>query len=375
MRSPARRIDAVDLARGLALVGMMLTHLGPRWYDENPPIGQMLAGGRAAPLFAMLAGVALTIVHQRDPRGAGSTRATWIRALLLIALGLWLGMLDNMPVLIILASYGVLIVVALPFRRLSTRVLLGLAALWAVVAPVVLLWGKIHHPALESGQVELSDLKHPLDLAMELVAWGTYPAGVWFAYVLVGLAIGRLDLHRAAVVWRLVAVGAALVVTTLGAGWWLIEHGRVDDPDGLGWRLLFSQEPWPYGDATWNNLLLVGEHTSTPLNVVSAIGSAVLVVGLCALVLLLPWSRLVLTPLRAAGAMTLTLYTIHVLWTWRLRIAELDEPTFAKGSYADWVLQVVVLCVGAVLWQRFVGKGPLEWLVRRLSVWGRRTRA
>ncbi|MEJ7636243.1 heparan-alpha-glucosaminide N-acetyltransferase domain-containing protein [Aeromicrobium sp.] len=369
-RSTTARVEAVDLARGIALVGMMLVHIGPYWIERNPPIGSIVAGGRAAPLFALLAGVALTIVHDRDPRGAGSTRATWIRAVLLIALGLWLGSLEDLPVLIILASYGLMIVLALPFRRLSTRVLLVLAAVWALAAPVALLGARIAHSPVQAGQAELSDLKAPHDLVSELVVWGAYPAGVWFAYVLAGLAIGRLDLRRTVVAWRLVAVGVALVSTTLGAGLFLINNGMAADSDGRGWRLLFASD---YGLAQWEDLLLVGEHTSMPLNVLSATGSAVLVIGVCALLVRLPWARLILVPLRAAGAMTLTLYVIHVLWTWRLRVDFLDDPAagIPKGSYQDWLLQVVVLCVVATLWQRFIGKGPLEWLMRRASVWGR----
>ena len=371
------RVEAVDLARGIALIVMMLVHLGPHWIDRNPPVGHIVAGGRAAPLFAMLAGVALTLVHDRDPRGAGSTRATLIRAVLLIALGLGLGSLHDMPVLIILAFYGLLIVVALPFRRLSTRALLILAAVWAIAAPVVLLWARIAHAPVETGQAEWSDLKHPLDLLMELVVWGTYPAGVWFAYVLVGLGIGRLDLRRAAVAWRVVADGAALLAMTLLAGWFFIRTEAVKGDGDLGWRLLFAERFWPFDTGRWSDLLIVGSHTSTPLNVVSAIGSAVLVIGLSALVLRLPWARIVLTPIRAAGAMTLTLYTVHVLWAWRLRVDYMEDHDglWSEGSLRDWLIQVVVLCVAAVLWQRFVGKGPLEWLMRRLSVWGRRVPA
>ena len=373
----AGRVEAVDLARGFALLGMMLVHLAAYWTEPDPPVGHMLIGGRAAPLFAMLAGTALMLVHEREPRGAGAWRATLIRAVLLVALGLGLGSLHDMPVLIILAFYGLLIVVALPFRRLSTRALLVLAGVWAVAAPVAVLWARIEHAPVKAGQAELSDLKHPADLVMEVLVWGAYPAAVWFAYVLVGLAIGRLDLRRTAVACWLVGVGAALVAATLLTGLILIRNGTVDDRYDMGWRQLFAQNFWPFEPMRWNDLLQVGQHTSTPLNVFSSIGSAILVVGLCALVIRVPWARLLLTPVRAAGAMTLTLYTVHVLWAWRLRVGFNEEHPndFAPGSYRDWAVQVVVLCLAATLWQRFIGKGPLEWIMRRLSVWGGRARA
>lgn len=377
-RSPMSRVDAVDIARGIALLGMMFAHLGPRWIGENPPVGQMLAGGRAAPLFAMLAGVALSLVHRRDPHGAGSVRATCIRALLLVVLGLWLGSLDDMPVYVILAFYGLMIVVALPFRGLSTRVLLVLGVAWAAVVPVLLLWLQISHGPVVSDQAELSDVLPPWHLLAELVVWGAYPAGVWFAYVLVGLGIGRLDLGRPRIALLVSAGGAVLVAATLAAGLVGISRDVFGDTGTLGWRLLFVRGSFPYAPAQWEELWLVGEHTSRPLNVLSATGSALLVIGLCALLARLSWARLVLTPLRAAGTMTLTLYTIHVLWTWRLAIrgAENDDPGGLTDSYGDWLLQVIVLCVLATLWQRLVGRGPLESVVRFLSVtaWGARER-
>ncbi|MDR7086556.1 putative membrane protein YeiB [Aeromicrobium panaciterrae] len=372
MPRPGSRIEAVDLARGLALIGMMFTHIGPHWMNKNPPVGDVIAGGRAAPLFALLAGVALTIVHQRDPRGAGSTRATWIRAVLLIALGLALGSLEHVPMFIILAYYGVMIVLVLPFRRLSTTWLFVLGTVWALVAPVVLLWAQ-REKQVYTQQTEWADLQHPGELFMEIVVWGIYPVGVWIAYVLIGMAIGRLDLRSVKVAWRLVATGVALVVSTLAAGMVAIKAGVFDDLLDGTWRGLFVGPVYPYERPTWDELLLVGQHTSRPLGMLSAIGSAILVVGLCALLVKVPWARLVLTPVRAAGAMTLTLYTVHVLWSWRLRVDFLhDHPGGVhEGTYEIWLLQVVVLAAAATIWSLSFGKGPLEWLVRRLSVWGK----
>ncbi|WP_332643906.1 DUF418 domain-containing protein [Aeromicrobium sp.] len=371
------RIEAVDLARGFALIGMMFTHIGPRWTGENPPVGDMLAGGRAAPLFAMLAGVALTIVHQRDSRGAGSLRATWIRAVILFAVGLALGSLDQVPMFIILAYYGVLIVVVLPFRRLSTTSLFALGTVWAIVAPIALLWAQREHKLVSSGQTEWKDLQHPGELFMEIGVWGVYPVGVWIAYALIGMAIGRLDLRSIAVASRLVGVGVALVVATLSSGLVAINNGVFDGQRDGGWRILFTSPYYPYEKPLWDELLLVGQHTSRPLGMLSAIGSAILVIGLCALLVRIPWARLLLTPIRAAGAMTLTLYTAHVLWSWRIRVGFYDDHPdgIQPHDYGDWLLQVAVLCVLATLWSLTLGKGPLEWLVRRLSVWGRKEKS
>lgn len=365
----AARVDAVDVARGVALIGMMLVHVGPRGeFGEAPPLGDIVAGGRAAPLFAMLAGVALTLVHRRDPDGAGSVRATVVRCVLLIALGLGLGSIDDMPAFIILAFYGLMIVVAMPFRSLSTRVLAIVALAWIALAPVLLIGVQVLHDPVPLRQPELSQLPNPLDLLAELIVWGAYPAGVWMAYLLVGLLVGRLDLRRSDIAWRLAGVGAALVASTVSLAYVLFSTGAMDDRHALGWPVLFSQRVYPYEEARWGDLLLLGVHSSTPLNVISSIGSALLVIGLCAAVVRAPWAELLILPLRAAGSMTLTLYTIHVLWFWRATSAADAPALLAPGSYQHWLLQVVVLCTAAMIWRQLVGRGPLEWLMRVLSV-------
>lgn len=377
-RAGRGRVDAVDLARGIALIGMMFVHLGPTWVGTSPPVGQILASGRAAPLFAMLAGVALSLVHRRDPHGAGSVRATIIRAAVLVAMGLSLGSLDQMPVYVILAFCGVLVVAALPFRGLSARVLIGLGLVWALAVPVLLLWVQIRRGPVDEGQAELSDLTAPWSLVSELLVGGAYPAAVWFAYVLVGLGIGRLDLGRLRVAMTVLVGGAVLVGVSLGVGAVGIARGVFDDGSVQGWQQLFVRSSYPFEDARWRELWLVGEHTSRPLNVVGAIGSALVVIGLCVLLYQVPGRgvAVAMRPLRAAGAMTLSLYTVHVLWTWRLRVhaSTTDTPFGSDGGYGDWLLQAVVLCAAATVWLAFWPRGPVEQLVRIASL-PRRTNA
>jgi uncharacterized protein len=253
-------------------------------------------------------------------------------------------------------------------------VLLGAGLVWAVVVPVGLLALQITHGPVIADQAELSDVVPPWSLLTELFVWGAYPGAVWFAYVLVGLGVGRLDLRRVATAVRVAALGALLSAGSLTIGAIAIARGWTGLDDALGWRQLFVMTSYPYEPAQWRDLWLVGEHTSRPLNVVGATGSALLVIGLCALVVHVPWSRVVLLPLRAAGTMTLTLYTVHVLWTWRLQVHARDGGAFGPvaASYRDWLLQVVVLCAAATVWHRFVGRGPLEHVMRAVTSLGRR---
>jgi uncharacterized protein len=366
-RPTVSRVEAVDLARGFALLGMMLAHLGPRVVGGLPPVGDLIVGGRAAPLFALLAGVSLSLVHRRDPRGAGSAWATCVRAVCLFAIGLVLGSLDEVPMLVILCFYAVLTVAAVPFRRLSAPVLLALGGAWAVLVPVLDFWLRRVLDPLDAGQVELDDLDHPVDLVQELFVWGAYPALVWFAYVLVGLGVGRLDLRRRAVTGGLVGAGLVLLALTFAVAWAAIRRGLLEETGLSDVHLLFVSMNNQFATTSWDLLLVLGQHTSTPVNVVSAIGSALLVIGLCALAMRVRVLRLLSVPIRAAGSMTLTLYTLHVLWTWQA-----DLPS--EGGYDDWVLQVVVLCAAATSWRLTVGRGPLESLVRVVSLPRWRTR-
>ncbi len=354
----SRRLVAVDLARGIALIAMMLAHLGTAWDGRgNPPVGEVISTGRAAPLFALLAGVSLTLVHRRDPGGAGSVRATVVRGVLLVLLGVALGSLRDMPILIILAVYGVLIVLALPARHLPTRALVALTVAWSVLAPIGLLALRVARDPVLVEQPTWSDLQHPVQLIGTVVLWGGYPAVVWMAFVLAGLLIGRLDLGDVLVGAQLLGGGLVVASSSLAIG-------RLFEPD---WRQLFARDLYPSVPADWSDLWVTSPHSSMPLDVIGAMGSATMVVGLCVLLVRVRVIARLLWPLVAAGSMTLTLYTVHALWTWRLR---LDEPVPVEG-WGVWALQVVVLVGVAAAWRWRMRRGPLEQVVRWLSRPGR----
>ena len=362
-----RRLPAVDLARGIALLGMMLSHLGPsRVPQEWPPVADLLVDGRAAPLFAVLAGLSVGLMGRFDRHGMGSAPSIVVRALLLLLIGLALAALPNLLILVILPCYALLLVLVLPLRSLSTRWLFALAGVWAVVGPVLLLLlrRRVDPPTLEHNYQ--ASLLHDLgDVPLEVLLWGGYPAVVWLAYVVLGLALSRLDLADLRTGVRLLGAGAVLTAGALALGVLAIFQDTFVDVLGPPEvRQVFT--PGGHFDELDSSILLTaGPHAAGPLAVLGAAGSAMVVLGLCVLACRGVAGTTLTAPIRAAGSMTLTLYVLHVVLTW---MGDEHDKPITDGTYLEWVAQALALVVFATLWRTALPRGPLEQVVRTVSL-------
>jgi hypothetical protein len=372
-----RRVVGVDVARALALLGMMATHLLPGQIGFDVPWPQQLAGGRASALFAVLAGVSVALVSGRTSPVRGLTRYAAsvrlvVRAGIIGALGLLLGMLPT-GIAVILAYYAVLFVLALPFLGLRAGQLATLAVAWAVVAPAVTQALRPLLPPHQVGSPRPDDLLQPLHLASELLVTGYYPALVWLAYLFAGMAIGRCRLERAPLAVGLLAGGLLLAIAAKltssallrvgGAREALLATapagpgGRTADPRALDALLTHGLHgTTPTG--TWWWLATSAPHSGTSFDLAQTTGSAMAVLGAC--LLLARAGPRVWAVLFGAGAMTLSLYTLHVLIMARGYWPYLES----SDHYGDQVL--LVLGIGA-FFALVPLRGPLEALVSRVS--------
>lgn len=357
----ATRLVGIDVARCLALLGMIATHVAvARDPDGSLSTLQWIAGGRASALFAVLAGVSLALVSgRRTPVGGGErfrvSLAISVRALSLVLIGLALAEIGT-GVAVILAYYGVLFVLALPFLGLGTRALLGLAVLWAVAVPLV---SHVVRPMLPDRQFanpDLEQLAAPGRLLAELLLTGYYPALPWLAYVLLGLGLGRLDLSRRGVQARLVVVGLGVAAAaTVVSGLLTRAAGFTDaELDAIAGGM-FGQTPTD----SWDWLLVVAPHSTTPFDLLQTGGSAMLVIGACLLVVdrvraAAPDAERAVAIFFGAGTMTLTLYVLHVVLRETFVTPDDDRALL-------WHV-VIVLWLGALL-VAIGRRGPLEWLV------------
>lgn len=337
------RIAGVDLARGLAVIGMFAAHLlltADRFIWTDPFTWTAVVDGRSSILFATLAGVSIGLVTGgRTPfPGARMTWALWrlvLRALMLLVLGILL-ILTGVPVFVILPAYAILFLLALPFTRLSARVVLWTAAAIAVIMPFV-------QPALDALPIWDEPFRDELDA---MIGWH-YPFTVWLAFVLAGLGIARAGVTRTAVQVRMLVGGAALA-----AG-------------GYGLAELTA----PAGGAYWDDVWTAEPHSSGVLEVVGSGGFAVAVLAACLLLCRIDAVRMLTLPVRATGAMPLTAYTAQLLvWAGVMLIAFGDTTDYFGFIMLEpfWPMTIGTL-IGCTAWALFLGRGPLEWLLERAT--------
>lgn len=289
------RVIGVDVARGLALIGMMAVHVFAT-FDRHgtPTLATVLAAGRSATTFVLVAGVSLAFLSggQRVVEGRARTAAAAgiaVRALLIGAIGLLLGYAaDAIEVEVILPYYAALFLLAIPLLGRRPRTLALAAAALIAVAPVVTLaLVDADGPSFRGSDNATFDtlVDDPSGLIVGLLVTGPYPVLAYLAYLCAGLAIGRLDLSSRRLATWLLGGGLCLALTArIVSAVLLYPLGGLRHLQGIGPSsaapvtrdaLLWDPEQtW-----SWWYLALPAPHSITPIDMVHTLGSAMAVLG------------------------------------------------------------------------------------------------
>ncbi|GKV74018.1 heparan-alpha-glucosaminide N-acetyltransferase domain-containing protein [Pseudarthrobacter sp. NCCP-2145] len=384
------RLHGIDAARGLALLGMMATHLLPT-FESNAGLTPTWIGltfsGRAAALFAVLAGVGLALStgkHKpvQGPDLTAARRGIALRALVIAAVGLTLGGLE-VNLAIILVHYAVLFLCVLPFLGMGLKRLCGWASGWILGSPVLAYmlrpWLLAAEPPLKlSHNPSWEDLATPSRLLADVFFTGYYPAFQWLSYLLVGLIVGRLVLGRAMVPVVLLVAGSVVAVLAKTLGVTAMESwgGRAALEEVLnspGYPLDSVLQVNLTGipqEGSWWWLASAAPHSATTLDLLHTSAVAVAVIGACLLLgRLAEWVDLdLLLPLRGAGAMTLSLYTVHVWVVSGFYLKPLPAGWTEDGMYFAQAATAMIVGIVFVLLK---WRGPLEWLGHAANQVGR----
>ncbi len=360
--SRAGRIEGFDLARALAVFGMVVVNfkiamMGASPSETHPLLSAAgLLEGRAAATFVVLAGVGLALMSNRprlshDLESLRRCRISLFkRAALLFVVGLLYTPIWPAD---ILHFYGVFIAVGACLLAASSRTLWAAAAAFTA-GFVVLILAFDYERGWNFDTLAYLDLWTAPGMVRHLFFNGFHPAIPWTAFLLLGLIVGRQDLRnpqrRRLVFLSGVAVAAVAEIVshilirsfTVGAS---AEEREVI-------VALLGTAPMP----------------PMPLYILAGGGVACAVIAACvSLTERFPGAP-VLKPLIATGQLALTLYVAHVI----IGMGVLESLGRLENQPAGpTLLAAATFCLLAVvfstLWRHRFAQGPLEWLVRRIS--------
>lgn len=331
--SHAARLIVPDVLRGIAIVAMLIAHANP-FVPVKPGAVSFVVGmfsEVASPLFALVMGLSAQIVWSRGPRVGVTLLQQTVRGLFLIALGVWMASWGSW-VAIILAYLGVLIIIGAPILLARTPVVIAVAA-------VVLL---ISHPLLDVARTWTWVYTAP-EPVRELMTWvflgAQYRVVNLLPFFLVGALLMRHGFRRDALLWTMAGIAPVAYIV------------------------------WGVGTFTGLAPTVSGHYTDTARDI-GLVFAVYVIVVLAATAR--PggarrfWDAL-FVPLIACGQVALSLYVLHVgvisLWA-----RNFGRPT--ENVWLGWLVIVPGMILVGWLWWRFVGTGPVEWVMGWLT--GRR---
>lgn len=330
------RLIGVDLARGLAVLGMLAAHLldTEDFVARDPSSWLDVVNGRSSILFAVLAGVSIALVTGgprplEGPRRARAAARLALRGALLWVIGMLL-VFTGVPVYVILPAYALLFALSLPFLGMRPRGLFLTAGAVALVMPWI-------QPVLDAAPLWSGRFGEEISAAL---GWN-YPFPVWIAFLLAGMGLGRLDLRLLPEQTLMLLSGGALMLA--------------------GYGLALVTEPAVADDRYLSTVLTAEDHSAGLWEVIGSGGFAIATIGLCLLLCRTP-VRWLAIPLRAVGSMPLTAYVLQlVVWAF-VALAVLGDTSDLWGIRALGLFGPLTLglVVGCTAWALTVGRGPLE---------------
>jgi uncharacterized protein len=352
------RLEGYDIARSFAFFGMVLVNFWalmdinvscPEWLTFVLGIIQ----GRAAAAFVILAGVGLSLLTKkaylsRDPVAFRTARVRiWRRAFFLFALGVLNAIIWPADILHFYALY---------FAVGAVLVFYSNQRLMALIVTPVLIFALLmalfeFDQGVDWGALSIGEWVKPARVARHFLFNGYYPFFPWISFLIMGLWLGRQDLHNVGLRKKIVLAGiCGVVVSELFS--WTIFH-VAESPD-YPWTL-DAILPWVAIDP-WEPL---------PLFMISAGGTALVVI-----IAVVTWADHFknagwLRPFVAAGQSTLTLYILHILMAEAgiktMKLWHMDTSLFPMlgGS-----LFFGISLAGCYFWKKHFQRGPLEWVMR-----------
>lgn len=350
------RVEGLDLARGLAILGMVLVNYSIDANEEHA--GAWLISfidalqGRAAAAFVVLAGIGISLLSRRArlferPDLLREARTTLLkRAGFLFVTGM--ALLPLWPA-DILHFYAVYLLAAVLFLTVPDRVLWSGAT--AFVSTFVIMFFVFDY---NEGWNTDSEYVYIWSSTFRRIWFdGYYPLFPWMAFILIGMWFGRQDLRDRKRRRRILVPALLCGVSLQLVSSYAVSLASLDELDiAIGPLDLLGTSPFPPG----------------PVYIATSAAFALVVVILSLEVASRFPRNLLVRMLVASGQLALTIYVLHATLGLLLLDSLLettgDALNVAAGAAGVFCL---ISMIFAFLWRREQARGPLEYIMRRVT--------
>ncbi|MCY9548772.1 DUF418 domain-containing protein [Lysinibacillus xylanilyticus] len=357
----SKRIEGLDFARALAMFGMLIVNFkiimgavgnGPEWLIWFTGLFE----GRASATFVTLAGIGVALMT-RKARNGGDLSAIkenrtklWKRSAFLFILGLFLyfaGWTGD-----ILHYYGVYMLIASFLIIASTKFMIIISSLFLItsqILQVTMNYLKGWHP--KQPFMEYLDFWTIEGFIRNLLFNGYHPIFPWICFFLLGMIIGRLDLSKKSVRNKMLYFSLFLLITIEVLSKVLMRLS-LSVLDGNSAAFLFQTGPIP------PNIFYMLSNSA----------SAIIVIVVSIYIVEKFAGQWLIKSLIQTGQLTLTHYVSHVfIGVGILALLNRLENQTLAFSILFTTLFFVGSILFSVLWRRKYKRGPIEWVMRKIT--------
>lgn len=340
------RLLALDAARGLAVIGMYIQHFALSAWNGN------IVSGNTMILFILCSGISFTLSYQANIRKSLSEAdfriRMLVRAVFIYAVG-YLLILLNGPFGMVLPAFALLSLIGIPFKDWSIKRLAAATGLAFFICPVVMILGEclLSHASL------LADF-----------AGGPLSAVGMLPVFLLGMLLGRLDLHDTRKAFQFLVTGIALLLFVLLIDRTVLPIIRVSFENWLAtlpayqsYAEINEYAPWPQNvyPPLLHMLFYTAPQNGSFFTLLRGVGTSLVAFGLC--IFAQSICAKVLSPFTTVGKCSLTMYAIQFVLGWLIMLFELP---FLEISFFGWDILVALLVIAIAFLINLFGGGILE---------------
>jgi uncharacterized membrane protein YeiB len=355
-----QRIIGIDVARALAVIGMIIVNFkvvlgdnGQSWVKSFASIFD----GKAAATFVVLAGVGLALMTNSAIKSndKAKLKITQIRiakkALFLFILGI--SYISIWPA-DILHFYGIYMAITLVLltQKEHTILILGIAI---ILAYPILITVLNYEAGWNFETLDYQNLWTFKGFIRNLFFNGFHPAFPWTAFMLFGYWFGKQDLNNNKFLRKTFWMSTIIFIAIQGLSYLsisILSEGNQEAVAEL--ETILGTKPMP----------------PLPIYMFNGIAVAFAIISACILIAKKYENSLIINALHKTGQLALTFYVAHVLIG--MGMIEVINPS-KMGKYTiefsiTYAILFSLLCIlFAVIWKKHKKSGPLEWIMRKIT--------